>query len=66
MAEREGGKHRTERITGAQKAAILILSLPEDVAVNVVKKLKEHELTKLTETILTLGTIKKDMVKLVL
>jgi flagellar motor switch protein FliG len=59
-------KQRTERITGAQKAAILILSLPEDVAVDVIKGLKEHELTKLAKTILSLGTIKKDMVKLVL
>ena len=66
MAERGEEKHRTERITGAQKAAILILSLPEEVAVNVIKKLKEHELTKLAKTILTLGTIKRDMVKLVL
>jgi len=66
MAERGEEKHRTERITGAQKAAILILSLPEDVAVDVIRKLKEHELTKLAKTILTLGTIKRDMVKLVL
>jgi flagellar motor switch protein FliG len=65
MAKNEE-KHRTERITGAQKAAILILSLPEDIAVNVIKNLKEHELTKLAKTILSLGTIKKDMVKLVL
>ncbi|ADY73850.1 flagellar motor switch protein FliG [Desulfurobacterium thermolithotrophum DSM 11699] len=57
---------RTERITGAQKAAILILTLPEDIAVNVIKNLKEHELNKLAKTILTLGTIKRDMVKLVL
>ena len=64
MAQKE--KHRTERITGAQKAAILILSLPEDVAINVIKKLREHELTKVAKTILSLGTIKKDMVKLVL
>ena len=67
MPEEKGGdKHRTERITGAQKAAILILTLPEDAAVNVLKRLKDHELVKLTKTILSLGTIKKDMVKLVL
>ena len=35
-------RQRTERITGPQKAAILVLTLPEDVAVNVIKKLKEH------------------------
>ena len=64
MAERE--KHRTERITGTQKAAILILSLPEDVAINVIRKLREHELTRIAKTILSLGTIKKDMVKLVI
>ena len=64
MAQKE--KHRTERITGAQKAAILILSLPEDIAINVIKNLREHELTKVAKTILSLGTIKKDMVKLVL
>ena len=40
MAQKETEKHRTERITGAQKAAILILSLPEDVAVNVIKNLR--------------------------
>ncbi|WP_456342026.1 flagellar motor switch protein FliG [Thermovibrio sp.] len=66
MAERGEEKHRTERITGAQKAAVLILALPEEVAVNVIKKLKEHELTKLAKTVLTFGTIKRDMVKLVL
>ncbi|RKQ63233.1 flagellar motor switch protein FliG [Thermovibrio guaymasensis] len=67
MPEEKGGdKHRTERITGAQKAAILILTLPEDVAVNVLKRLKDHELVKLAKTIFSLGTIKKDMVKLVL
>ncbi|WP_456455260.1 flagellar motor switch protein FliG [Thermovibrio sp.] len=65
MAE-EVQKHKTERITGAQKAAILLLTLPEEIAVNVIKNLKEHELTKLAKTILSLGTIKKDMVKLVL
>ncbi len=67
MPEEKGGdKHRTERITGAQKAAILILTLPEDAAVNVLKRLKDHELVKLAKTIFSLGTIKKDMVKLVL
>jgi len=66
MAQKGTEKHRTERITGAQKAAILILSLPEDVAVNVIKNLREHELTKIAKTILSLGTIKKDMVKLVI
>lgn len=66
MAQKGTEKHRTERITGAQKAAILILSLPEDVAVNVIKNLREHELTKVAKTILSLGTIKKDMVKLVI
>ncbi|WP_457678212.1 flagellar motor switch protein FliG [Thermovibrio sp.] len=65
MAQKEE-RRKTERITGAQKAAILILSLPEEVAISVIRKLKEHELTKLAKTILTLGTIKKDMVKLVL
>ncbi len=65
MAE-EVQKHKTERITGAQKAAILLLTLPEDIAVNVIKNLKEHELTRLAKTILSLGAIKKDMVKLVL
>ena len=65
MAEKEE-KQRTERITGAQKAAILILTLPEEVAVEVIKRLKEHEITKIAKTILGLGTIKKDMVKLVL
>ncbi len=64
MAQKE--RHKTERITGAQKAAILILSLPEDISINVIKKLREHELTKVAKTILSLGTIKKDMVKLVL
>jgi len=64
MAKEE--KHKTERITGAQKAAILILTLPEDVAVEVIKRLKEHELNRIAKTILTLGAIKKDMVKLVL
>jgi len=64
--KQEKEKQKTERITGAQKAAILVLTLPEDVAVNVVKNLKEHELNKLAKTILTLGTIKKDMVQLVL
>jgi len=59
-------KHRTERITGSQKAAIFILSLPEDIAINVIKNLKEHELTRLAKTILSIGTIKRDMVKLVL
>jgi len=66
MAEEKKEKHKTERITGTQKAAILILTLPEDVAVNVIKNLKEHEISRLAKTILTLGTIKKDMVKLVL
>ena len=66
MAQKETEKHRTERITGSQKAAILILSLPEDIAVNVIKNLREHELTKIAKTILSLGTIKKDMVKLVI
>ena len=66
MAKKGEEKHRTERITGAQKAAILILSLPEDVAVNVIKNLREHELTRIAKTILSLGTIKKDMVKLVI
>ncbi len=66
MAQKGEEKHRTERITGTQKAAILILSLPEDVAINVIKKLREHELTRIAKTILSLGTIKKDMVKLVL
>ncbi|TCK03900.1 flagellar motor switch protein FliG [Phorcysia thermohydrogeniphila] len=64
--QKEQEKQRTERITGPQKAAILVLTLPEDVAVNVIRKLKEHELNKLAKTILTLGTIKRDMVKLVL
>ncbi len=64
MAEKD--KQKTERITGTQKAAILILSLPEDIAVNVIRNLKEHELTRLAKTILSLGTVKKDMVKLVL
>ncbi|MEO2083233.1 MAG: flagellar motor switch protein FliG [Desulfurobacteriaceae bacterium] len=64
MAEKD--KQKTERITGTQKAAILILSLPEDIAVNVIRSLKEHELTRLAKTILSLGTVKKDMVKLVL
>jgi len=59
-------KVRTERITGSQKAAILVLALPEDIAVNVIKSLKEHEVAKLAKTILSLGTIKKDMVKLVI
>ncbi|ADU97429.1 flagellar motor switch protein FliG [Thermovibrio ammonificans] len=63
---KEEKHHKTERITGAQKAAILILTLPEDVAVEVIKRLKEHELNKIAKTILTLGAIKKDMVKLVL
>jgi len=66
MAQKGTEKHRTERITGAQKAAILILSLPEDVAVKVIKNLREHELTRIAKTILSLGTIKKDMVKLVI
>jgi len=66
MAQKGEEKHRTERITGTQKAAILILSLPEDVAINVIKNLREHELTRIAKTILSLGTIKKDMVKLVL
>ncbi len=68
MPEKEKDKERrkTERITGTQKAAILILTLPEDIAVNVIKNLKEHELNRLAKTILTLGTIKRDMVKLVL
>jgi len=59
-------KQRTERITGLQKAAILILTLPEDIAINVLKRLKEHEVSRLAKTILSLGTIKRDMVKLVL
>ncbi|SMP13476.1 flagellar motor switch protein FliG [Desulfurobacterium pacificum] len=66
MAEEKKEKHKTERITGTQKAAILILTLPEDIAVNVIKNLKEHEISRLAKTILTLGTIKRDMVKLVL
>ena len=66
MAQKEIEKHKTERITGSQKAAILILSLPENVAVNVIKNLREHELTKIAKTILSLGPIKKDMVKLVI
>ncbi len=65
-ADKKEEKHKTERITGSQKAAILILTLPEDVAVNVIKNLKEHEISRLAKTILTLGTIKRDMVKLVL
>ena len=56
----------TERITGAQKGAILILSLPEDKAANIIKNLKEHEVDKIAKAMLTLGNVKKDLVKLVL
>lgn len=62
----EEKKVKTERITGVQKAAILILSLPEDIATNVIRNLKDYEIAKIAKAILSLGTVKKDMVKLVI
>ncbi|WP_456459889.1 flagellar motor switch protein FliG [Desulfurobacterium sp.] len=56
----------TGGITGAQKAAILILSLPEDEAANVLKKMKEHEIEKLVKSMFSLGPVNKELVKLVL
>ena len=61
MAE-EGNKS----ITSVEKAAILISSLPEEVTVNIFKKLKEHEIEKLIKTILSLETPSKEQLRSVL
>ncbi|WP_456397192.1 magnesium and cobalt transport protein CorA [Desulfurobacterium sp.] len=68
MAENTEKKNvkSTGRITGAQKAAILILSLPEDEAANVLKKMKEHEIEKLVKSMFSLGPVSKELVKLIL
>ncbi len=51
---------------GVEKAAMLISSLPEEVTVNIFKKLKEHEIEKLIKTILSLETPSKEELKEVL
>lgn len=53
-------------ITSVEKAAILISSLPEEVTVNIFKKLKEHEIEKLIKTILSLETPSKEQLRSVL
>ena len=52
-------------LSGAQKAAILISSLPEGITVNIFKKLKEHEIEKLIKTILSLDSPSKETMQAV-
>ncbi len=62
MAEQKSGGN----LSGIQKAAILVSSLPEEVTVKIFKGLKEHEIEKLIKTILTLEPPTKETLKQVL
>jgi len=53
-------------ISNAEKAAILLSTLPEDRAVDVFKHLKEHEIEKLIKVMISLEPPKKETVKSVL
>ncbi len=53
-------------ISNAEKAAILLSTLPEDRAVDIFKHLKEHEIEKLIKVMISLEPPKKETVKSVL
>ncbi len=50
-------------LSGLEKAAILVSTLPEEATVKIFKKLKEHEIEKLIKTILSIENPSKELVK---
>ena len=52
-----------ERLTGAQKAAILMLSLGEEQSSRVLKQMREDEIRDLSTAIALLGTVRADVVE---
>ena len=59
-------KEDKKKLNGMKKAAILISTLPEEVTINIFKKLKEHEIERLIKTILTLEPPSKETIMEVL
>lgn len=55
-----------DKISGAQKAAILLSLIPEDKNVNIFKNLKQSELEKVIKALLTLESPSKDVIKSVI
>jgi flagellar motor switch protein FliG len=54
---------KKSKLSGLDKAAILMSSLPEEATVDIFKKLKEHEIEKLINAILNLNHPPKETVK---
>lgn len=55
-----------DKLSGAQKAAILLSVIPEDKNVSIFKSLKQSELEKVVKALLTLEPPSKDVVKSVI
>ena len=55
-----------QKLSGLQKAAIFISSLPEESTVKLFKKLKEHEIERLIKTLLSIEPPSKEVLKSVI
>jgi flagellar motor switch protein FliG len=51
---------KAERLTGVQKAAVLLISLGPEVSANIVKKLPQHDIEKITLEIANTTKIRSD------
>ncbi|MEJ5173439.1 MAG: hypothetical protein WHT47_06965 [Hydrogenothermaceae bacterium] len=55
-----------DKLSGSEKAAILLSIIPEDKNVNIFKHLKQTELERVVKALLTLESPSKDVIKAVL
>ncbi|MCX7760816.1 MAG: flagellar motor switch protein FliG [Hydrogenothermaceae bacterium] len=55
-----------DKLSGSEKAAILLSTIPEDKNVNIFKHLKQTELERVVKALLTLESPSKDVIKAVL
>jgi len=55
-----------QKLSGLQKAAIFVSSLPEEATVKLFKRLKEHEIERLIKTILSIEPPSKEILKSVI
>ncbi|HIP93001.1 MAG TPA: flagellar motor switch protein FliG [Desulfurobacteriaceae bacterium] len=66
MPENINEQKKKSSLSGLEKAAVVILSLPPNVAAKVLKQLKDYEIEKLTKVMLTVGDLTKDEVNQIL
>ena len=66
MAENEEGKSPVEKLNGAERAAILLMSLGEEAAAGVLKHLGPKEVQKVGAAMATMNSVSKEMLQGVL